>query len=72
MTQPGREATTYCVRGGHAYLYGNKPSWRVSSVSPFTYRITNYILIIYGKDTTLKFQNNFNGLDPRRANDTDL
>ena len=80
MTQPGREPTTYCVRGGHANLYGNKPSRRVSSVSPFTYEITNLhmftcgfsIFVIYGKDTTLKFQNNFKGLDPRHANDTDL
>ena len=23
ITQPGREPTTYCVRGGHANLYGN-------------------------------------------------
>ena len=41
MTQPGREPTSYCVRGGHANLYGNKPSRRVSSVSPFTYKNTN-------------------------------
>ena len=41
MTQPGREPTTYCVRSGHANLYGNKHSRRVSSVSPFTYKITN-------------------------------
>ena len=41
MTQPGHEPTTYCVRGGHANQYGNKPSRLVSSVSPFTYKITN-------------------------------
>ena len=29
MTQPGREPTTYSVRGGHANRYGNKPSRRV-------------------------------------------
>ena len=41
ITQPGREPTTYCVRDGHANIYGNKPSRRVSFVSPFTYKITN-------------------------------
>ena len=39
MTQ--HAPTTFCVRGGHANQYGNKPSRLVSSVSPFTYKITN-------------------------------
>ena len=43
MNRPGREPTTYCVRGGYANQYGNKPPRRDFGcfVSSFTYKIIN-------------------------------